>query len=191
MPLNNAWHSRLPDCKNAFEGWFYGAEFDGHVWAVAWWSKPVARMFNGLGFAELRRFAIREGSPDNTASRMLGWMARDIRKTMPQIVKLISYQDTAVHHGTIYKASGWACESVGQEVKTGWMSRASNRQNQSTAPKARWVLALRAPIADTLTAKIACDTAACTSTPQQGSLFADTACGSMDGERGDSMPNNL
>jgi hypothetical protein len=149
MPLNNAWHSRLPDCKNAFQGWFYGAEFDGHMWAVAWWSKPVARMYNGLGFAELRRFAIRRGSPANTASRMLGWMARDIRKTMPHIVKLISYQDREVHKGTIYKASGWRVDGNRKKIGVGWKTRAANRQNQSQADKVRWALVLRPPIADT------------------------------------------
>jgi len=55
----------------------------------------------------LRRFAIAPDAPKNTASRMLKIMTILIKKQMPQIIKLISYQDIEVHKGTIYKASNW------------------------------------------------------------------------------------
>lgn len=186
MPLNEAWHSRLPDCKSAFEGWFYGAKFDYEWWAVAWWSKPVARVYNGLGYAELRRFAIRPGAPTNTASRMLGFMARDIRKTMPTVCKLISYQDADVHTGTIYKASNWMRENIGQRVDeskqwNNWTTRGGNRKNQSLAPKHRWAMNIRssAETADTRMDTTANDGADSTSMSQD--LFAELACASMDG----------
>jgi len=138
MPLNMDWHSRLPDCKNCFEGFFFGAKFDGKYYAVAWWSKPVARQFNNLGYVELRRLAIHEDAPKFTATRMLSKMIKIIRKKYPEINKCISYQDTEVHTGTIYKAGNWKLANIGQKVKKGWESRDSNRQNQSTAPKIRW-----------------------------------------------------
>lgn len=186
MPLNEAWHSRLPECRNAFEGWFYGAKFDGEWWAVAWWSKPVARAYNGLGYAELRRFAIKPGSPENTASRMLGFMARDIRKTRPEVCKLISYQDADVHTGTIYKATNWVCEHIGERVdesKTwnNWTTRGNNRKNQSKAPKHRWAykIGLGAETAATRTTMMAKDGGDFISMSQD--LFAEHACASMDG----------
>jgi len=181
MPLNEAWHSRLPDCKNAFEGWFYGAKFDSEWWAVAWWSKPVARAYNGLGYAELRRFAIRSGSPENTASRMLGFMARDIRKTMPEVIKLISYQDTEVHKGTIYKAAGWVVDGERKNIGVGWKTRASNRINQSQADKIRWAMNIKtsAEIAVTQTATTENEGAGFTSISQD--LFAALAYASTDG----------
>lgn len=139
MPLNEEWHSRLPGCANAFEGIFYGALYDHHYWAVAWWSKPVARKLNGRGWFELRRFAIHDDAPPNTASRMLGIMRRDISRCMPDVQRLISYQDTSVHDGTIYKAAGWqrTVTSNGYS-KHGWASRDAGRVNQSTADKVRW-----------------------------------------------------
>lgn len=137
MPLNEAWHSRLPECKNAFEGVFFGGLHDHEYWVVAWWSKPVARAYNGKGYLELRRMAIRDNAPKNTASRFLGWMARHLRKTTPT-TKLISYQDAEVHTGTIYRASGWSPEGIKKNIGTGWQTRDANRQNQSTADKIRW-----------------------------------------------------
>ena len=108
VELNKKWHSRLPDIRN----WFsckiaYGAFYDNCCWAVALWGRPVARVFNGKPVLELRRMAIKDGSPKYTASRMLSLMVKDIKKRFPVITRLISYQDTEVHKGTIYKASNW------------------------------------------------------------------------------------
>jgi hypothetical protein len=49
-------------------------------------------------------------APRNTASAFLGWMARYFAREHPSRERLISYQDTAVHQGTIYKAAGWTAE---------------------------------------------------------------------------------
>jgi hypothetical protein len=38
---------------------------------------------------------------------MLSVMRKLIYREHPEITKLISYQDTDVHRGTIYKAAGW------------------------------------------------------------------------------------
>lgn len=143
MPLNEAWHSRLPDCKSAFDGFCFGALFDQEYWAVAWWSRPVARALNGKAWLELRRMAIRDGAPKNTASRMLGWMARNIRKSHREIEKLISYQDADVHTGTIYRAAGWTVGKIGERIDetkkwNNWKTREGGRKNQSTSPKHRW-----------------------------------------------------
>jgi hypothetical protein len=84
----------------------YAAEHSNIYYAVALWGQPVARMLNGRGWYELRRMAIADDAPDNTASRMLRIMRLLIAKDRPEVVKLISYQDTEAHTGTIYKWLG-------------------------------------------------------------------------------------
>ena len=94
--------------------------------------------------------AICDEAPKNTASRMLKIMIAYIKKhnKYKDIYKLISYQDTAVHAGTIYKASGWIEESKAKW--TSWHNRADNAQHnckrsdsQSTADKIRWAKQIR------------------------------------------------
>lgn len=87
---------------------------------------------------ELKRMAISSDAPKNTASRMLSFMVRDIKKRFPNVPNLISYQDPVVHTGTIYKASGWIC--TGQR-KSGGFSNTKKRfreKDQVPGPKIRW-----------------------------------------------------
>ena len=80
LDLNRRWHSRLPRLDPRVAGWLcYGASRDGVYCAVAIWSLPVARLLpQGGSCLELRRFALAPASPRNAATRMLGWMVRDI-----------------------------------------------------------------------------------------------------------------
>jgi hypothetical protein len=91
---------------------------------------------------ELRRFAIAPDAPKYTASRMLAWMARDIKRTHPETPRLISYQDLEAHKGTIYKAAGWRpAEGYKPRARgwTGWGNRPRiGRTNQAVAPRMRW-----------------------------------------------------
>lgn len=147
--LNRMWHSRLPKIGNSHGRIFYLAEFKGTIFAVAMWSNPVARLLPQKTWMELRRFAIASDRPKNTASRMLGWMTRDIPRRFPEIERLISYQDLDAHKGTIYRASGWkmaenyTSRSRGWRATTGWASRfRAGRTNQAVAPRMRWEKAL-------------------------------------------------
>jgi hypothetical protein len=65
-------------------------------------------------------------------------MARLVRAARPAAVRLISYQDTAAHTGTIYKAAGW--RAAGRKgSQTRWdMPGRKRRPPQSAAPKVRW-----------------------------------------------------
>jgi hypothetical protein len=138
IELNRLWHSRLPEFTSPPERCrAFAAECDGTFYASAIWSPPLARMLNHTGRYELRRFAIAPDAPKNTATRMLRVMCALIRRSMPDVATLISYQDTGVHAGTIYKAAGWApvLASGGGE----W-SRPSRPQiaTQAVTPKVRW-----------------------------------------------------
>jgi hypothetical protein len=146
IKFNKMWHSRLPVCRNApFSAGrvFFVATFHGAVYAVAFWSFPVARNLNGKGFLELRRFAIAPDAPPNTASRTLAIMARIIKESCSYINRLVSYQDCEVHTGTIYKATGWVANGK-TSGGNGWESRAGRRGTamQSKATKIRWELSL-------------------------------------------------
>jgi hypothetical protein len=147
VELNKQWHSRLPviGISNIIRNKDYicfGAEFEGKLYASAIWSSPVAanRLKNGKYLLELRRMAISAESPKNTASRMISIMVRAIRKSKPHIVKLISYQDTDVHSGTIYKASGWCIGNSSTLVD--WTNRKRN-MTIATGPKLRWEKEMR------------------------------------------------
>jgi hypothetical protein len=137
--LNKLWHSRLPNIGNDFCCFAYGAEYSNKYYAVALWSNPVAanRLKDGDRILELRRMAISPDAPKNTASRMLRIMRMDIVKTRPDIIRLISYQDTEVHTGTIYKASGWIARGYSEGMS--WSNKYMVRNKEQTlAPKVRW-----------------------------------------------------
>ena len=147
--LNAKWHSRFPDIhwSNVVRNRHYicyGAFFDGHCFAVAIWSSPIAanRLKDGQLLLELRRMAISDQSPKNTASQMLSWMRKDIEKRFPDVIRLISYQDTEAHFGTIYKASGWML--IDGQSNLDWSTSTRKRNKaQSSAPKVRWEYNLR------------------------------------------------
>ena len=144
--LNSLWHSRLPKVGASHFRVCYCAEFSGVFFAVAAWSNPVARLLPQQEWLELRRFAIADDAPKFTASRMLGWMRRDIRKRFPDVARLISYQDLDAHSGTIYKASGWREAENYKPRARGWIGWGSRprigRTNQAVAPRMRWELTL-------------------------------------------------
>jgi len=140
MELNRKWHSRLPIINNWVNcNLCYGAIYDGIYYAIAMWSNPTARLIDHRTVLELRRMAIAPDAPKNTASRMLRIMKYHIRKKMPKIVKLISYQDTEAHKGTIYKASGWRKADNYISRRRIWEYR-PNRTTQACAPRIRWEL---------------------------------------------------
>ena len=141
--LNESWHSRLPQIRNSQGCLFLGLQYSGEFWGVAILGRPIARLFNDLPYLELRRMALRDGIPKNTGSRFLRLIAIYIRKHYPLISKLISYQDSAVHHGTIYKAAGWKAIGFRKGGRLAWDSPTRKRNLcQADGDKIRWELAL-------------------------------------------------
>jgi hypothetical protein len=155
--LNDKWHSRLPYihwsnvvrntayvCFGAkVRGTEIGENGEGYV-AVGIWSSPVAqnRFKYGKQMLELRRMAVSDGCPKNTATHMLRFMRQWIKHNKPTIAMLISYQDTEVHVGTIYKADNWI--EVARSEGLAWNTEKRKRnKEQSLAPKIRWEYKLR------------------------------------------------
>lgn len=147
--LNEIWHSRFPKIhwSNVVRNRDYVcfvAEYDNIAYASAIWSSPVAanRLKEGKTALELRRMAIADDAPKNTASRMIGVMRKIIKKDFPHITLLLSYQDTDVHQGTIYKASGWYLAS--RNKGTSWTNNTRKRnKEQSLSDKIRWEFRLQ------------------------------------------------
>lgn len=106
VELCRLWHSRLPNVQRGPWQFAFEAHWEGTPVAVALWNNPSARMLPNH-WLELRRMACSPVAPRNTASWFLAQMARYFRAHCPERERLISYQDTAVHLGTIYKAAGW------------------------------------------------------------------------------------
>lgn len=141
---NRLWHSRLPKIEwgNVVRNTYYqcyGAAFEMKCYAIAIWSSPVAqnRFKDGKAILELRRMAISSNAPKNTASRMIGVMVRMLKKKYPNVKRLISYQDTEVHSGTIYKASGWNIGGESEGLSWNINGRIRNKE-QTLAKKIRW-----------------------------------------------------
>jgi hypothetical protein len=143
--LNRLWHSRLPRMGTGFienqPFLCFGAEYGGLWYAAAIWSNPVARNLPQHEWLELRRLAVAPDAPRNTASRMLAVMTRLIRRLRPGVVRLVSYHDTEVHTGGIYRAAGWTATSVNRDGNWNRPGR-SRPEAQSVAAKQRWEKAL-------------------------------------------------
>ena len=139
--LCKKWHSRLPIIKpsNIYRNKYqvcYTAEYKHQFFAVAIWSSPVSRHLDPQKTIELRRMAICDSSPKNTASRMISVMIKKIRAKFPSLNLAVSYQDTEVHTGTIYKASGWTATQITKGAD--WNVSRDRDASQSTADKIRW-----------------------------------------------------
>ncbi len=146
LSCNARWHSRLPKLGTGFFRIRYpsfGAIYEGQLYAVAIWSNPVARLLPQREWLELRRLAVAANAPRFTASRMLAIVTRMIRRTMPHITTLVSYHDTSVHCGAIYRAAGWKLDAItrGKDWRT--PARPRRPAAVSLAPKVRWVRVLR------------------------------------------------
>ena len=97
--------------------------------ACAMWGRPSARLEDQETTLELTRLAHSPSIPRNFGSWALARMRKWIRENMPEIVRLISYQDADIHHGTIYKADNWKMVYEKHTVHT-WTNRPGRLGNE-------------------------------------------------------------
>lgn len=140
---NQMWHRTLPKIHytaivRSTHYKIYGAFYGDSCVAVAMWSSPVSRYLDRFKYLELRRFAISPDAPKYTATWMIGKMVKDIKKSLPDIEILISYQDADFHDGIIYKASNWT--PVYLKNKGNWGGTRTDRQKSvsNLHNKIRW-----------------------------------------------------
>jgi hypothetical protein len=141
--LNRAWHSVLPETNlgnlvGNIRNVAYEAEYNEISYAVAIWTTPIAanRLNDGWLALELRRLAICDKAPKNTATRMISIMTKMIRKRWPELKRLLSYQAEKHHSGTIYKAAGWNIAATSNCMT--WHEGESRAKMQTDSKKVRW-----------------------------------------------------
>ena len=147
---NALWHSQLPEAKGLQFGDLqqaFAATFDCGIYGVAIWTRPIAanRMAHDSShLLELRRLAIPNYAPKFTATRMLGQMRRHIKREIPEVCRLLSYQVTDVHTGTIYRAANWHVARRQSEYEE-WSGHTKRPgvDDQNVSPKVRWELQIR------------------------------------------------
>jgi hypothetical protein len=146
--LNRLWHSVLPqthlgNLTGKPKSVAYLAEVGEIAYAVAIWTTPIAanRLTDGWNALELRRLAISDDAPKNTATRMLAVMVRMIKKKWPTLNRLISYQAEQHHKGTIYAAAGWKVGS--RSESSAWHVKDQRDIRQTRSAVVRWELTLR------------------------------------------------
>ncbi|GAA5522405.1 hypothetical protein LQ318_11700 [Aliifodinibius salicampi] len=145
--INKRWHSRLPNSQEKPWQFAFKAHFRGVTFAIALWNNPSARTLPN-NWLELRRLACSNDAPKNTPSRFMAHMVNFFRDNCPEKEKCISYQDTSVHEGTIYKAAGWEVGHITKARKrkrdykkpgTDRLYRKdSNGKDVASARKLRW-----------------------------------------------------
>lgn len=145
--LNELWHSTLPKIhwSNVVRNTYYVCYvfmYKGSIIGVAIWSSPTAqnryKQEDKDTILELRRLALSDMFPKNGATRVISIMTKKIKQKFPKVKRLISYQETESHHGTIYKASNW---TPVKKIKTYSWNKGGERSRadvQTTSDKVRW-----------------------------------------------------
>jgi hypothetical protein len=90
--------------RHCFAGWA-----DDELVAAQVWRWPTARMLPSDGsWLELSRWCLTPQAGKNAGSRMMGFVAKWLRRNCPEVTTLVSYSDPVHGHtGSLYKASGW------------------------------------------------------------------------------------
>ena len=114
VALCRRWHSRLPNVQRGPWQYAFHARSESTTVAVALWNNPSTRSLPSH-WLELRRMACAPDRPLHTASAFLAWMVRWFKQNASERERCISYQDTAVHRGTMYSAAGWVPAYTGNE----------------------------------------------------------------------------
>ncbi len=105
--LNRLWHSRFPEFGGGGMRAAYAAEWGGVYYAVAIWTNPSSPKLPQRAWLMLKRWAIADDAPPQTASRMMSYMLRHLRRTFREVTTLVSYSDPQRHEGGIYRACSW------------------------------------------------------------------------------------
>lgn len=93
----------------------YGAYVHGELIAVACFGQLIRQNITKLKAIELVRLCRHPHFFNhNLMSRFLAWCCREIKKLKKYEI-VISYADTTLHHGTIYRACNWTDEGLCQQ----------------------------------------------------------------------------
>jgi hypothetical protein len=135
-PLIRAWHSTLPNPPPGWRVAFLVYASNLAPVAVATWGRPIARMEDQECTLELTRLAHSLDAPYNLGSWALARMRKWIRENMPEIERVISYQNADKHLGTIYKADNWH-KVYEKFTEHTWTNRVGRKGTEATH-KIKW-----------------------------------------------------
>ena len=121
--LIREWHSTLPISPPGMRVGFLICSPNQVPIGAAMWGRPVARLEDQGATLELTRLAHSLAAPYNLGSWALARMRKWIRENMPEIRRVISYQNADVHDGTIYKADNWEQVYEVWDSKSTWTNR--------------------------------------------------------------------
>ncbi len=135
--LVDEWHSVLKHPQGWRVAFLLSGEYS--IVGVATLGRPVARHEDQVTTLELTRMALADYAPKNSATYFMGQMRRWIRRNMPEIKRLISYQDEDAHLGTIYRADNWILVYSGRATgKSSWNNREGRRIKSERKMKSKW-----------------------------------------------------
>lgn len=149
--LNARWHSRLPRTQRSPWQFAFRLVHDSITYGVALLHNPSARCLPHH-WIELRRLAIAPDAPRYAATRFLSLIVKYLIRHHADREMIVSYQDTSVHEGTIYRAAGWQIGAVQQpRARNRHTLRPSGRAYRTSdngpdpdqAGKVRWERPLR------------------------------------------------
>jgi hypothetical protein len=130
------WHSTLPESPPGMRVGFVIYAPNLAPVAVAMWGRPTARLEDQENVLELTRLAHSPYAPYNLGSWCLARMRRWVRENMPQIERVISYQNADEHDGAIYKADNW--EQVYERFTEHTWTNRPGRAGTEAVHKIKW-----------------------------------------------------
>lgn len=107
------------------------------VAAVATFGRPIARKEDQKITLELTRLVHADGVPRNLGSWALAKMRKWIRVYMPEIRRLITYQNVDAHDGALYKADNWELVYHYPRTWGNWSSH-GDRKSKIVKNRAKW-----------------------------------------------------
>lgn len=105
---------------------------------------PTARHLPCDGtWLELSRWCLTSDAGKNAGSRMMGWVARHLRRHSPRVDLLVSYSDPSQGHtGALYRASGWVWAPTWHRLSPPPTGNGSWNGRDHQSVKDRWLFAL-------------------------------------------------
>jgi hypothetical protein len=111
---------------------------------VAIWTNPSSPKLPQLTWVMLKRWAIADDAPKNSASRMDMWMFKDLRRRFPKAVMAVSYSDPDTHDGGIYRACNWVEGETTIRRGQQWKNRTRHHADNETCSRVtRWTKRIR------------------------------------------------
>ena len=89
------------------------------------------------GWYEIKRLAMADECPKNSESRFIGIAIRLLRKAF-EVKGIITYADSGVHEGIIYRATGFEYKGLTAAKSDFWVNGAIQQRGKTKGIKGDW-----------------------------------------------------